>query len=138
MSTGVEDPPVGCGAWIYRRVAADQHVYDEELQRRRPSSQAFIQDGRHGQASAYLESETTPDDAASEGPEPYMVRVRVGLLREKGLDVERDRAGGGAGHVNIVGYKRRSALNALVQAAERVPGYEPPDGDYLVGRSPDL
>ncbi len=128
---GVQDM-VPAAEWVYRRVARDRHVYDENLRRRRPSSLAFVQGGRDGETSCYVVSETTPEVVASYGPEPYMVRVPVALIRANELEVVRSGSDeeDGPGHVDIVGRKTSSRVTSLAKAAEWVEGYEPPEGDY--------
>ena len=74
--TGVADDEVAL-----RRIAESFVVYDENLQRLRPSTQAFKQDA----LSVYLNSQITPEVVASEGSEPYMVSIEVAVLREVGL-----------------------------------------------------
>ena len=116
---------LGAGGRVYRRVAADQYVFDEEWGRNRPSTQAFVQGGRDGNASAFLVAETTPAAVAALGDEPFMVDVSVDLIREVGLDLERV-DDGLPGHVDVVGRKRRSGLKRLVEDSRWVEGYEPP------------
>ena len=129
---GVDQGVVPDGEWVFRRVARDRHVYDGNLGRRRPSSLAFVQGGRDGDTSCYVVSETTPDVVASYGPEPYMVRVLVSLIRANGLDLVRSgtEEEDGPGHVDILGRKTSSRVTSLAKAAEWVDGYEPPAGDY--------
>ena len=121
--TDSEPGLLGAGGRVYRRVAGDQYVFDEELGRNRPSTQAFVQGGRDGNASAFIVSETTPDAVAELGKEPYMVDVSVDLIREVGLGLELV-DDGIPGHVDIVGRKTRSGLKRPGRGCW-VAGYEP-------------
>ncbi len=55
---------------VLRRVSNKSHVFDENLDKRRPSSDVFLQDGPDGLVSVYLESETTHANVVAGGPEP--------------------------------------------------------------------
>ena len=110
---------------VLRRVAENFIIYDENTQRLRPSTQAFLQDGRDGLVSVYLSSDTTPSEVAAGGPERYMASIGVGFLRELGLGIVRDPTSGGPGHCVITGRKTRGRLNRIVQNAEWVERYTP-------------
>lgn len=110
---------------VLRRVAEGFVTDDQNLQRLRPSTQAFKQDGPDGLVSVYLISETDPATVADEGPEKYLASIRVGVLRELGLGVVRDPLSGGPGHCVITGRKTKGRLNQIVRKAEWVNGYEP-------------
>lgn len=125
MIAGESSNPVGLGDRVYRRVAGDQYVSGPEPGSSRPSTQAFVQGGKDGNASAFLVSETTPEAVAGLGKEPYMVDVSADLIREVKLKLERV-DDGIPGHVDIVGRKTRSMLKQLVSDAKWVAGYEPP------------
>ena len=110
---------------VLRRVAENFVTDDQNIQRLRPSTQAFKQDGPDGLVSVYLISETDPATVADEGPEKYLASIRVGVLRELGLGVVRDLSSGGLGHCVITGRKTKGRLNQIVRKAEWVNGYEP-------------
>ena len=112
---------------VLRRIAEDFVTDDQNLQRLRPSTQAFKQDGPDGLVSVYLISETEPATVADEGPEKYLAStsIRVGVLRELGLGVVRDPSSGGLGHCVITGRKPKGRLNQIVRKAEWVNGYAP-------------
>lgn len=111
---------------VLRRVSDRNIIFDENLGRLRPSGQVFLQDGPDGLVSVYLESETAYDAVAAGGPEPYLVTIPVGDLRELGLGIVRDPFPGGTGHCEITGRKTRSKLNRMVRLAMWVAGYAPP------------
>ena len=125
IGLGEDDADIGDGEVVLRRVAEDFTVYDSNLQRRRASTQAFLQDGPNGPVSVYLSSETTSEVVASGAPEKYMASVKVGVLRGLGLGVARDPSSGGPGHCVITGRKTKGRLNRIVQKAEWVEGYAP-------------
>ncbi len=110
---------------VLRRVAENFVTDDQNIQRLRPSTQAFKQDGPDGLVSVYLISETDPATVADEGPEKYLASIRVGVLRELGLGVVRDFSSGGLGHCVITGRKTKGRLNQIVRKAEWVNGYKP-------------
>ena len=60
---GVDQGIVLDGEWVFRRVARDRHVYDENLGRRHPSSLAFMQGGRDSDTSCYKENDHATDAA---------------------------------------------------------------------------
>ena len=128
MTNPQDDPGIGNDEVVVRRVARREQIFDPETGRRRPASQAFLQNGRDGLTSVYLMSETTPAEVAADGAEEYLVAVRVGALRENGLGVIRTPESGGPGHCDITGRKTRGRLVRIAMQAEWVPGYAPPDG----------
>ena len=87
MESGEDDANIGDDEVVLRRVSDRSHVFDENLGRRRPSSDTFLQGGPEGLVSVYLESETTHDVVARGGPEPHLVSISVGELRELELGV---------------------------------------------------
>lgn len=120
-----DDTGIGDGEVILRRIAFT--TLDQNLQRRRPSTQSFKQDGTDGLVSVYLLSETTPANVIDEGVERYLASVNVGLLRELGLGIVRDPTSGGPGHCVITGRKTKGRLNRIVQEAAWVEDYRPTD-----------
>ena len=85
-----DDTSIGADQTVLRRVAENFITYDENTQKLRPSTQAFLQNGPDGLVSVYLSSETTPGAVAAGGPEKYMASIKVGFLREVGLGIVRD------------------------------------------------
>lgn len=120
-----DDVGISSDEVVLRRVHEGFVVLDENLQRKRPSTQAFKQGGVDGLVSVYLNAETTPNVVVEEGPEPFLVAISVGVLRELGLGVVRDPDSGGPGHSVITGRKTKGTLNRIVQAAMWVEGYAP-------------
>ncbi len=119
---GISDDEV-----VVRRVSRREQVFDPEIGRRRPASQAFLQSGRDGLTSVYLMSETTPAEVATDGTEEYLAVVRVAVLRENGLGIIRTPESGGPGHCDITGRKTRGRLVQIVMQSQWIPGYTPPD-----------
>ena len=120
-----DDASISDDEVVLRRVAEDFATDDQNIQRLRPSTQAFKQDGSDGLVSVYLISETKLATIADEGPEKYLAAIRVGVLRELGLGVVRDPSSGGPGHCVITGRKTKGRLNQIVRRAEWVNGYAP-------------
>jgi hypothetical protein len=118
-----DDLGIGDDEIILRRIPSA--VYDDNLQRQRPSTQSFKQGGVDGLVSVYLLSETTPAEVATGGPERYLAHLRVGLLRELKLGIVRDLTSGESGHCEITGRKTKSKLNRLAKCAQWVEGYAP-------------
>ena len=118
-----DDASIGDEETVLRRVP--NAVYDENLKRVRPSTQAFLQDGPDGLVSVYLSSETTSEAVASGGPERFLASITVGQLRAQDLGIVRDPSSGGPGHSVITGRKTKGRLNRIVQQAEWVEGYAP-------------
>ena len=126
MVTGEGDAPgIGDDDTVLRRIPEAFVVFDDNLQRLRPSTQAFRQGGTGRPVSVYLLSATTLEEVANEGSEPYLVSLRVGFLRELGLGIIRDPTSGGPGHCEITGRKTRSVLDRLAKQAQWVEGYAP-------------
>ena len=120
-----DDPGIGDDEAVLRRIPEAFVVFDDNLQRLRPSTQAFRQGGTNGPVSVYLLSATTPEEVSNEGHEPYLVSLRVGFLRELGPGIIRGPTYGGTGHCEIMGRKTRSILDRLAKFAEWVEGYAP-------------
>ncbi len=120
-----DDARISSDEIVLRRVPEDSKVSDNKLNRIRPSTQAFLQDGPDGLVSVYLNAETTPNVVAEEGPEPFLASIRVGVLRQLGLGLIRDSSSGGPGHCVITGRKTKGRLNQIVQQAVWVDGYAP-------------
>lgn len=123
----MNDLTIGGDEQVIRRVASEQYTFDENLGRTRPTTQAFLQDGKDGLVSVYLRSETTPEAVAQEGNQPYLCVVGVGVLRQHSLDIIRTPDAGGPGHCDITGRKTKSRLTNIVRVAQWVEGYSPLD-----------
>lgn len=121
-----DDASISDNEVVLRRISERAYIFDENLGRLRPSSQAFLQNGPEGLVSVYLESETTHSAVAAEGPEPYLAAITAGELRELGLGIVRDPSSGGPGHCEITGRKTRGILNRIARQAQWVPEYAPP------------
>lgn len=123
MGHDCDDDTIRSDESVLRRVAG--YVYDENLERNRPSTQSFLQDGRSGLVSVYLNSETTPDTVAGGGPEEYLASIEIGVLRRQGLGIVRDLSSGGPGHCVITGRKTKGRLNQIVKQAQWDEGFSP-------------
>ena len=119
MTGEFDDPSISNDSVVVRRIALSEHIFDETIGRRHPSSQAFMQSGRDGLVSVYLLSETTYETVAQAGSQRYLATVTVGALRENGLGIIRSPGPGGPGHCDITGRKTRGRLNNIARSAER-------------------
>ena len=128
MTSPQDDPGINDDEVVVRRVSRREQIFDPDVGRRRPASQAFLQNGRDGLTSVYLMSETTPEEVAADGDEEYLAAVRVGVLRANGLGIIRTPESGGPGHCDITGRKTRGRLVRIVMLTEWVAGYAAPDG----------
>ena len=114
MTSPQDDPGINDDEVVVRRVSRREQIFDPDIGRRRPASQAFLQNGRDGLTSVYLMSKTTPEEVAADGDEEYLAAVRVGALRENGLGIIRTPESGGPGHCDITGRKTRGRLFQIV------------------------
>ena len=119
MTGEFDDPSTSNDSVVVRRIALSEHIFDETIGRRRPSSQAFMQSGRDGLVSVYLLSETTYETVAQAGSQRYLATVTVGVLRENGLGIIRSADTGETRHRDITGRKTRGRLNNIARSAER-------------------
>lgn len=125
IEASLDDANIDDSETVLRRVPEGFTIYDDNLQRHRPSTQAFLQDGPEGLVSVYLSSETTSEAVASGGPERFLASITVGQLRAQDLGIVRDPSSGGTGHCVITGRKTKGRLNRIVKQAEWVEGYGP-------------
>ena len=127
MTTEPEPPEIEGSDLLMRRVRPSETTTDQEDGPRRPSSDAFKQDGAEGETSVYLLSETSPERITADYPGVYIAVIEVDVLRDLGLDVERSATEGEPGHCLITGRKTRSILRAISRACYWIPGYGPED-----------
>ena len=66
MTDPQDDLSIGDHEIAVRRVSHRDQTFDTELGRRRPTTQAFLQNGRDGLTSVFLLSHTTPTEVAEE------------------------------------------------------------------------
>ena len=127
MTTEPELPAIEDGDFLMRRVRPSETTTDQGDGPRRPSSDAFKQDGADGETSVYLLSETTTERITADYPNVYVALVEAGLIRQLGLDIERSTVEDEPGHCVITGRKTRSVLRAISQACRWAPCYGPED-----------
>lgn len=129
MTTSSEEGPIGLDEIVMRRVWTNELTSDEtEEGRKRPSSQAFIQNGPDGDTSVYLKSETTAERILANHPNMYVAEVRVGDIQAEGLEVERTPKEGDPGHCNIKGRKTKSNTRRIARKSTWAPGHDPNPG----------
>lgn len=117
--------------YLLRRIPEQGWVFDENQDRVRPRGVDFMQNGVDGDTSVHRLSQTTPQDVAALGEEPYLARIPVRVLRDNNLDIVFDPRPNEPGHCYIRGHKRHRALENIAKAAVWVDGYSildpPPD-----------
>lgn len=123
----VDDSAIGDQEIIWRRVAAADVIYDDNLQRKRPTSACFLQDGPDGPISVYVASQAvSPETVLAGAKEPFLVAVTARLVRELDLGITFDSSSGGPGHALLNGRKTRSKSGRLAKEAVWVDPYGPP------------
>jgi hypothetical protein len=127
VSSSQESPPVAGDEIVMRRVPDSQTTTDTPPNGpKRPSTQAFKQDGADGPASVYLLSKTTPEAVLGDRLETYVAMVSVSALRAEGLDVIRSCIEGDPGHCDITGHRTNGMLKRIARNSEWVPSFGPP------------
>lgn len=120
-----DDPTIGDDEDLLRRIPA-AFVVPDDLKGKRLSSQGFLQDGADGLVSVYIASEVESPKAVMAGcSEPFLVSLKVRVLRELRLGIARDKSSGGPGHAVIIGHKTKSMLNRMAREAVWVKPYVP-------------
>jgi hypothetical protein len=120
------DPDIPDTAVLWRRVPARHYVFDENLGRNRPSSEAFEDNPDGTPMSVFLASDCTGPEVALAGHEGYgLVAIAAGLARQCNQAVARDPSEGPA-HVVVVGKKTSSIKTKFAkQCTEVVPAARP-------------
>ena len=127
MNEFTDDPTITDDSTVWRRIPQSWVVSDDNLKRKRPSTQCFLQDGPTGPLSVYIAAEAQSVQAVMQGaPEPFLVSLNVGFLRRLNLGITRDQSSGGPGHALVIGKKTGSIRNQMAQAAIWVKPYDPP------------
>lgn len=125
MTTPRQETPVNDNETVMRMVSRTEITPDEDDGTIRPSSDAFIQGGPEGNVSVYLVSETTPEQITRNYPGMYVALVEVGVIRDMGLNVEREPIEDDPGHCNITGRKTRSRARAIARSSRWAEGFRP-------------
>jgi hypothetical protein len=126
MTTTLDTGPIDDDEIVMRRVRPSETTTDRPGGRERPSGQAFIQNGRDGDTSVYLKSETTAERILENNPGMYVCEVRVGDIRAEGLEIERSQREGDPGHCDIKGRKTRGKAREISRKSTWAPGHGPP------------
>lgn len=121
----MDDPDIPDDELVTRRVSEFDYVFDANIGRTRPKSNAFLQDGRDGHTSVHRLSKTTPADVHALGPEPYLATVRVGVLRANGLGIIFTPKTNESGHSDITGHKGANLLRRIARETYWEQGYSP-------------
>lgn len=124
-TTPMDDPSIFDEELVTRRVSEFDYVFDANIGRPRPKSNAFLQNGRDGQTSVHRLSKTTPVDVHALGPEPYLTTVKVGVLRANGLGIIFTPETNEPGHSDITGHKGANLLRRIAREAYWEQGYSP-------------
>lgn len=122
-SAYVDDRSIGNEAPLWRRIAPDQVIYDDNLGRHRPTSDAF-QNHRNGSPmSVVLGQEVLDADRTAEsvltGHDGFgLVSFAAGLAREKKQGVMRKPLPEEPAHAEVFGEKPKSVQRALAKGSE--------------------
>lgn len=119
-----DDPTIGDDEVIWRRIPLEWVVEDKNLNRKRPTSQCFRQDGP---VSVYIASEAQSAQAVmQQGKEPFLAALTVGFVRQLGLGIIRDLSSGGPGHALLHGpTNHRRNCQQMAKTATWVKPYAP-------------
>ncbi len=117
----VDDATIAEDATLWRRVPPDWVIFDPNLGRKRPTSQAF-EDSRGSPMSAFLAQECAETSNLLAGhPGFLVVSLTARMAREVGLKIVRDPlAAGPRGHVLVVGKKTGKIRDTLAKSCNWV------------------
>lgn len=111
-----DDQSVGDSTALFRRIHPSQVIWDENLDRLRPTSAAF----RDKQMSVNLE-----DDLEREGleldfvlrdwPQHHLASIEARLARDRGQEIQRDHTEDDPTHGIVVGQKSGSTCNVFAR-----------------------
>ena len=103
-----DDPTIVDDQIIWRRVPDAWVVGNKNTNRKRPTTQCFLQDGPDKPVSVYISSETiSVQSIMKEGKERFLVAIPVSFIREIGLGIVRDSSTGGQGHSLLKRHKTK-------------------------------
>jgi len=126
-----DDPSIGAGEVIWRRIPPDKVQWDEALGRYRPQTGMFS-DSRDrspmsaARAKCYQSHQSLLRESGY--PEHLLVAFRAGDLRSEGLQIATLPRTDDPGHVWIVGKKTARVQRGLARSAEWV--VSPPSARY--------
>jgi hypothetical protein len=111
-----DDESIGDDSALWRRIRPDWAIYDENLGRRRPTSQAF--QNRGDGMSVLLGAEVESPEVAVESVPGYgLVSFTAGLVRQLDQLVARDPTPEEAAHALVVGNKTGPVKRTLAESA---------------------
>jgi len=123
VSAFADDSTIDDNEIIWRRIPENWVVPDNNLERRRPTSQFFLQDGP---VSVYIASEAQSAQVVMEGgKEKFLVALTVAFIRQLGLSIIRDPSLGGSGHALVHGRITKRMSQKMAKAATWVEPYAP-------------
>jgi hypothetical protein len=127
---GSDDPTIVDTAQLWRRIPSAWVVFDENLRRNRPSSQAF-NDHPDGSGMSVvlgddlLASGRQPENALAGNANHFLASILAGLARECRQLVCRRPTAAEPAHAEVVGKKTASVRNQFARAARWI--IPPPD-----------
>jgi hypothetical protein len=114
-----DDPSISDTAILWRRIPPDLIVYDADLGRRRPKSQAFTNHRDGSPMSVVIATEAGGLDAVLAGHEGYaLAAFAAGLARACGQGIARDPLADNPAHAVVFGPKTTAARRRLAREAE--------------------
>ncbi len=124
-----DDPTIGDGVILWRRVPSWNWIYDVNQGRFRPKSTAFDDHPDGSPMSVVIAVETAGPEAVMAGHDGFaLAAITVGSARACNQGVARDPLPGNAAHAVVVGRKTESVRRRLARGATWVvpPPASPP------------
>ncbi|MFW6169793.1 MAG: hypothetical protein ACODAD_04825 [Planctomycetota bacterium] len=121
----VDDPTIADDSPLWRRIAPQQVIYDENLGRHRPTSDAF-QNHRNGSPMSVVLGQDVLDagrnpESVLEGHEEFsLAAITAGLAREKEQGIQRAPLPEEPAHAEVFGKKTKSVQKAFSKASQWV------------------
>jgi hypothetical protein len=121
-SPPIDDPSITDDQALWRRIHPEQVVFDNNLNRQRPTSQAFNNTSGTSGMSVDIADETTIQDALKGYSEHLLVEFEAGLARQLNQGVIRDPFPGNPAHAEVMGKKRKPVQKGLYTKCRWVVG----------------
>jgi hypothetical protein len=121
-SPPVDDPSITDDQALWRRIHPEQVVFDNNLNRRRPTSQAFNNTSGTSGMSVDIADETTVQDTLKGYPEHLLVEFEVRLARQLNQGVVREPLPDNPAHAEVMGKKKKSVQKGFYTGCRWVVG----------------
>jgi len=117
-----DDPSIGNDDLLWRRVPPEQVVFDENLNRLRPSSMAFQNTSGTSGMSVNIAAETTVENTLRESENLLLVEFPASVPRGVGQGVIRNPLPDNPAHAEVTGKKTKSVQKTLYNNCAWVVG----------------